>query len=76
MQQASEIILYYEMDFTKGFTLGCSTKESHLSEHNGNCGQFMITQASIYVSFWVNKPIKDDWGGLNHIEVNHTDKDA
>lgn len=56
--------LLSKMDFTKGFTLDYSTKESHFTVYNGNCGQFMISLVSIYVSFWVNKPIKNDWSGL------------
>lgn len=39
------------MDFTKVFTLDYSTKESHFTVYNGNCGQFMISLVSIYVSF-------------------------
>ncbi len=37
--------------FTKIFTLDDSTKESHFTVYNGNCGQFMISLVSIYVSF-------------------------
>lgn len=43
--------LLYEIDFTKVFILDYSTKESDFSVYNGNCGQFMISLVSIYVSF-------------------------